>query len=107
MLKKIYKELCEPSKLYFVISIVIILSVAVQNFLNQNTREYCIGPYTCPTNNTAFVFVGKLLYILFWTWVLDTLCRAGYKNISWFLVLFPILMMFILISMFIFLNITM
>ena len=107
MLKKIYKELCEPSKLYFVVSMVITLIVAIQNFLNQNSREYCIGPYTCPINNNGYVFVSKLLYILFWTWILDTLCRAGYKKISWFLVLFPIIMMFVLISMFIFLNLTM
>ena len=65
MLKKIYKELCEPSKLYFVVSMIIILVVAFQNFLNENSREYCIGPYTCPINHNGYVFVSKLLYILF------------------------------------------
>tara|TARA_B100000282_G_C31681971_1_gene467169 strand:+ start:207 stop:539 length:333 start_codon:yes stop_codon:yes gene_type:complete len=101
-LKKLYKELCEPSKLYFVISIVIFLITALQNFLNPVTNVYCIGPYSCETENTSMVFVSKLLYILFWTWVLDTLCRAGYKKISWFLVMLPIILMFIGILLFIF-----
>jgi len=39
--------------------------------------------------------------------VLDTLCRAGYKKMSWFLVLFPIVLMFVLITMFLFVNLTM
>ena len=106
-LKKIYKELCEPSKLYFVISMVIILITAVQNGLNPVNNSYCIGPYSCETENTAMVFVIKLLYIFFWTWVLDTLCRAGYKKISWFLVLLPTIIMSIGILLFIFTNSTM
>ena len=106
MLKKLYKELCEPSKLYFVISLIIIIIVGLQNILNNNSLEYCIGPYKCPTGNNGYVFVSKLIYILFWTWVLDTLCRAGYKKMSWFLVLFPILLMFIIITMFLFVGLT-
>tara|TARA_B100001057_G_C22109200_1_gene666305 strand:- start:79 stop:402 length:324 start_codon:yes stop_codon:yes gene_type:complete len=107
MLKKFYKEMCDPSKLYFLVSIIITGIVGLQNILNNNSQEYCIGPYTCPAKNNGYVFVSKLIYILFWTWILDTLCRAGYKKMSWFLVLFPILLMFILITLFIFVSLTM
>jgi hypothetical protein len=107
MLKKLYKELCEPSKLYFMVSMLIIGVVAIQNIINSDNQQYCIGPYRCPSNNNLYIFISKILYILFWTWVLDTLCRAGYKKMSWFLVLFPIILMFILITMFLFVNLTM
>jgi hypothetical protein len=50
MLKKLYKELCEPSKLYFMVSMLIIGVVAIQNIINSDNQQYCIGPYRCPSN---------------------------------------------------------
>ena len=31
----------------------------------------------------------KILYILFWTWILDLICKSGHKGIAWALVLAP------------------
>jgi len=41
------------------------------------------------------VFIAKILYIGFWTFVLNYICKAGYKSVSWFLVLLPFLGFFI------------
>jgi len=42
----------------------------------------------------AITFVSAL-FTLFWTWILNQLCSAGYTKVSWFLVLFPYLFLFI------------
>ena len=33
------------------------------------------------------------VYIIFWTFILNAICKAGYKSISWFLVLLPFLLL--------------
>ncbi|MAP67215.1 MAG: hypothetical protein CMF80_05890 [Candidatus Marinimicrobia bacterium] len=101
---KIYENICEPSKLYFTVSTLILIIIGIQN-ITTSKNNYCIGPYECDTSSEK-MFVFKLLYIVFWTWLLDVFCRAGYKNLSWFLVLYPIILMFLLISLFIFSGIT-
>jgi hypothetical protein len=45
------------------------------------------------------MFVFKALYILFWTFILNSLCKAGYKEVSWFLVLLPLILLFIILAL--------
>ena len=45
------------------------------------------------------MFLFKAIYILFWTFVLNAICKAGYKEVSWFMVLLPIILLFIIIGM--------
>jgi len=92
---KTVRGLCKPSYIYFMISIFSLIFMAIQNLGNTNT--YCVGMYQCHAN-TLGVFISKLLYIVFWTWILNTLCKAGYTKISWFLVLLPIILMFVMIG---------
>ena len=40
----------------------------------------------------------KAVYILFWTFILNAICKAGYKEVSWFMVLLPIILLFIIIG---------
>jgi len=42
---------------------------------------------------------ANVLFTLFWTWVLNCLCSAGYTSVSWFLVLFPYLFLVIAIAL--------
>ena len=93
------KNLCTPSYVYLVISMIALLVMTVQNYGNQN--KYCIGPYKCDDTNTALVFVIKTLYILFWTWLLNVICRGGATTFAWFLVLFPFILMFIMLGAFV------
>jgi hypothetical protein len=36
--------------------------------------------------------------VLIWTFILDYLCNSGWKGMAWFLVLLPIVFMFVIIG---------
>ena len=95
---KSLKQLCTPSLVYFIISIFALVLILLQNF--GNTTRYNVGSFSCSVPNTFVVFIFKLIYILFWTWVLDLICKSGYTGISWFLVLLPFILLFIIIGFF-------
>jgi hypothetical protein len=92
------RNLCTPAYFYLVVSLIFLFAVIFQNY--GFTNKYCVGYYSCNVSSTLMIFIIKTLYILFWTWVLNLICRAGASTIAWFLVLFPIILMFLLISMF-------
>ncbi len=94
---KDFKNLCSPAFLYLLISVIVFIVIAIQNF--GNTTKYCLGQYECFVPNTFIIFIFKAIYILFWTFILNSLCKAGYKEISWFLVLLPILLLFIILGL--------
>lgn len=91
------KNLCTPSYVYLVISVIALIVMAFHNYGNINT--YCLGSYTCEVSSTSLIFVIKILYILFWTWVLNLICRAGAPTIAWFLLLLPFILFFILLAL--------
>jgi len=92
------KDLCTPASLYLVLSVIALAVMFFQNIGNENM--YCLGVYQCDVSSVSLIFIIKILYILFWTWVLNLICRAGYSSVSWFLVLLPFVLFFILIAMF-------
>jgi hypothetical protein len=94
---KTLKELCTPAMIYFVISVITLVMVLLQNLGNQNS--YNVGSFSCRVPNTALVFIIKLIYILFWTWVLNLICKDGHTNISWLLVLLPFILLFVMVGM--------
>jgi hypothetical protein len=94
---KSFKELCSPAALYFIISIISLVIVLFQNLGNSNS--YTVGSFSCRVPNTMMVFIIKLIYILFWTWVLNLICKDGHTGISWLLVLLPWILLFVLIGM--------
>lgn len=98
---KKFNSLCPPSQLYFLISIVTILSIFTQNY--KTPYQYCIGIFKTSTecNNLVF-FLLKLIYVLIWTYILQLLCKNGYTTISWLLVLLPFIGMFILMGLLLF-----
>jgi hypothetical protein len=94
---KSLKELCCPAALYFIISIISLVIILFQNLGNSNS--YTIGSFSCRVPSTILVFIIKLIYILFWTWVLNLICKDGHTGISWLLVLLPWILLFVLIGM--------
>tara|TARA_A100001011_G_C14320287_1_gene850247 strand:+ start:7363 stop:7881 length:519 start_codon:yes stop_codon:yes gene_type:complete len=90
--------LCPPAALYLVLSSLSFLGILFQN-CNDSTK-YIIGDMMvdAPCHN-AWFFVGKLLYILIWTWLLNMLCNKGFSSVSWFLVLLPFIAMFMILGM--------
>jgi len=90
------KELCSPAMLYFVISIIALALVLLQNLGNSNS--YHVGSFSCRVPNTALVFIVKLMYVLFWTYVLNLICKDGHTSLSWLLVLLPWILLFVMIG---------
>jgi len=93
---KSIKELCTPAMLYFVISILALVIVLMQNL--GNTNSYHVGSFSCRVPNTAVVFIVKLIYVLFWTYVLNLICKDGHTSLSWLLVLLPWILLFVMMG---------
>ena len=92
-----FKELCSPAALYFVISILGLVMILFQNLGNSNS--YHVGNFSCRVPSTVLIFIIKLIYILFWTWILNLICKDGHTGVSWLLVLLPFILLFVLIGM--------
>jgi hypothetical protein len=90
-------KLCPPALVYLVISFIAIFIMFFQNIGSR--KIYCLGTSTCNVSDVYIIFIIKILYVLFWTWVLNLICKSGYEPMSWFLVLFPFLLFFIMIAM--------
>ena len=91
------KELCTPSMVYFIISMVALALLFIQNI--GNTSSYHVGSFSCRVPNTMVVFIAEFIYILFWTWILNLICKGGHSGISWLLVLFPFILLFVMIGL--------
>lgn len=102
-LTKTFDSLCTPAQIYLGMSLLTFLGILTQNYGSNDT--YTIGTYSVHLqhNNTMY-FMFKLLYIVTWTFILQRLCKGGYSNISWFLVLLPYLLLFVLIGLFLIMN---
>lgn len=95
-------NLCQPALFYLLISTIAIIVMSLQNLGSKPV--YCLGQYTCDVPSVNYVFLIKIVYVLFWTWILNIICRYGYSSISWFLVFIPFIMMFIVIAYTFFLD---
>jgi hypothetical protein len=91
-LPKSLKELCTPAAFYFVVSLIGLVLSAWENMGRKNT--YVLGGMTRSVTSTPLVFLMKIIYVLFWTWVLNLICKDGHTGISWFLVLIPFILLF-------------
>ena len=70
------KKICMPSKIYLGMSIITILFALF--------------------NNVSLLYLLKICLItVFWTWNLQIICKSGYTNISWVLILLPALYTFL------------
>lgn len=92
------RNLCPPASLYLAISMIALFIIMIQS--SNNANIYCVGNFSCETSNIYMVFILKALYILFWTWILNLICKSGAPIVSWVLVLFPFILMFIFIALF-------
>jgi len=90
-----YKKLCTPAAIYFTISALSLILIGLQNI--SNPGRLCLGTYDCPApgSNNIIVFIVQAIYILLVTYILNLICKDNNEKLSWFLVLFPIILMFI------------
>jgi hypothetical protein len=96
------KQLCMPAMVYFVVSILAILFVLVQNL--GNTNRYQIGHLSCRVTSTSLLFIVKIIYVLFWTYVLNLICKDGYPGLSWLLLFLPFILLTSIIIFFMLLQ---
>ena len=66
------KKICMPSKIYLGISMIVILFALLNNV-------------------SVLSFIKMCLLTAFWTWNLQIICKSGYTNISWVLILLVVL----------------
>jgi len=55
--------------------------------------------YQCDVADVTMIFIIKIVYVIFWTWVLNLICQQGYTPVSWLLVLLPFILFFVLLAM--------
>jgi len=91
------KNLCTPAFVYFAVSILGLILIIFNNL--GNTNIYNLGTFSANVPNTTLIFVIKLIYILFWTWILNLICRDGHSGVAWLLVLFPFVLIFLIMWM--------
>ena len=91
------KELCTPAVIYLALSIIGLIATIVQNIGNRNT--YILGSFSTRVPSTALVFIVKIIYILFWTWILNLICKDGHTEIAWVLVLIPFILLFVIMGL--------
>ena len=96
---KIYNKLCTPAKFYLVISVLAYILILLQNIGNHG--RFSLGNYSCRHSNQPVFLFFQALYILFWTWLLNLICKVN-PSISWVIVLFPFILFFIAIGIVLF-----
>jgi len=92
MAQSFLSNLCPPAMFYLIISVIALLMIIFQNVGNQNLLS--IRNYNSRVPSTILIITIKGLCILFWTWVLNIICKAGHRGVSWFLVLLPFIVTF-------------
>ena len=102
LIKQVYddfKKLCSPAVFYLIISLFALLAMIIQNYGNND--KFCLGYYECNVSNTNTIYVMKIFYILFWAWILNLMCKGGYKKVAWFFVLLPFILFFVILGLYI------
>jgi hypothetical protein len=89
-------NLCPPAMFYLVISLFAIILMSIQNYGGRDV--YCLGYYSCDVSSIYLIFLLKIVYIIFWTWILNLICGANASWISWGIVLLPFILFFVLIA---------
>lgn len=84
---RMVKELCSPAYIYLIISIIAIIVAMFQNAGRTKTYTFC--GYRMNVENTGIVFLIKGIVVVFWTIVLDSLCKNGFSQLSWLLLALP------------------
>jgi len=91
------RQLCTPAYVYFILSVLMIVVAAFQNIGNKG--RYTLGMFSCSVPSCVLVFALKIVYILFWTWVLNLMCKDGHSEIAWFLLLLPFVLLFVALGL--------
>ena len=92
---KSIKELCSPAAIYFIMAMLSYIIIVFQ-YMTSRRSSLLLGS---DKGETVIILLLKFIFILFWTWVLNLICKDGHKGIAWFLVLFPFIVIGIILLM--------
>lgn len=91
-------NLCMPSFLYFILSMLSLLGALIQNMFSED-GTFCIGSAKCNMSaGKGLIFILVVLYNLLFTWFLNSLCTRGYSSIAWVIFLMPFILMAIILA---------
>lgn len=85
---------CTPAKLYFFVSIIGFILSIIENMGNGQNHYSICNYFHTSVPNIMLIFAIKLAVIFFWSWILNLICRDGYSDIAWLLVLLPFILFF-------------
>ena len=91
-------QLCTPALLYFLISMMALLIVGMQNLVH-NDRYHIGSQIVFRVPHTLLLMFTKFVYILFWTYVINLICHDGHPMLSWALVFLPWIVLFIFLGL--------
>ena len=107
-LDNMVRPLCTPSMIYLVISLLSLVGIIFQNILMGNKKTVVCGNYKANLDDDCSILSGPGMqitailadgiYIIFWTWIINLLCKSGHRDFAWFFVIFPITLTFVIIS---------
>ena len=97
------RKICTPAFIYLSLSLFIFIALGLQN-LPEDDKKLCAGSFQCEVASKSVLFIINAIYILFWTFILDLLCKNGYSQLSWLIVILPFIMFFIILGAIIFLS---
>lgn len=97
--QEFFNQSCTPAKVYLVLSLISILSILIQNLFESH--RYCLGMFSCQLDySNIFIFLLKIVYMVVWAIIINSLCKTNYSNLAWAIVLFPIILMFVMLGLF-------
>ena len=70
-------------------------AISQQISLNQTNNSFLQSLNFTYQKDARTSYVVQAVLIVLWTWVLSYLCKKGFSNLSWFLVLLPWVLMFL------------
>ena len=92
-------NLCTPAKLYFFISLILLAVSLYYDITRNETDKICLGNLSCKIESKPVFYVLNILFILLWAFILNLLCSFGWSKLSWFLFLFPYIILGIMFLM--------
>jgi len=99
---KMFDKLCTPAQIYLIVSFILMVlsyfglnAISQQITLNQSNSSFLQSLNFTYQKDARTSYVVQAVFIVLWTWVLSYLCNKGFSNLSWFLILFPWILMFL------------
>lgn len=97
-----FDKICTPAQIYLIVSFILMVlsyfgmnAISQQITLNQANNSFLQSLNFTYQKDTRTSYLVQAVFIVLWTWVLSYLCKKGFSNLSWFLVLLPWVLMFL------------